>query len=165
MVWQVRNVNSCIQPHAENIWKTRKEVAEHNARATIPELCKYSRATRECYNDRCFRMHLKGTRCKQTTPSTQVPSTTPRTTNQQQALIATPNLAYNRSPPLLTLPTQHATATHPAPLLTHYHTPPPTQYLTTHQTKVPLYPHPPPLHAIPYTTSSSSTPTQSLHRL
>ena len=36
--WQVRNVNFCIQPHAENIWKTPKEVAEHNAR----ELRKYS---------------------------------------------------------------------------------------------------------------------------
>ena len=66
-------------------------------------------------------------------------------------------------PPLLTLPTQHATATHPAPSPTHYHTPPPTQYLTTHQTPVPLYPNPPPLHAIPYPTSPPSTPTQSLH--
>ena len=28
-----------------------------------------------------------------------------------------------------------------------------------------LYPNPPPLHAIPYTTSPSSTPTQSLHPL
>ena len=34
--WKVRNVNSCIQPHAENIWKTPKEVAEHNAKANIP---------------------------------------------------------------------------------------------------------------------------------
>ena len=66
-------------------------------------------------------------------------------------------------PPLLTLPTQQATATHPAPSPTHYHTPPPMQYLTTPQTTVPLYPNPPPLHAIPYTTSSSSTPTQSFH--
>ena len=46
----------------------------------------------------------------------------------------------------------------------HYNTPLATQYLTTHQTTVPLYPNPPPLHAIPYTTSPSSTPTQSLHR-
>ena len=30
------NVNSCIQPHAEIIWKTLKEVAENNAKATIP---------------------------------------------------------------------------------------------------------------------------------
>ena len=66
--------------------------------------------------------------------------------------------------PLLTLPTQHTTATHPAPSPSHYHTPPATQYLTTHQTTVPpLYPNPPPLHAIPYTTSPSSTATQSLH--
>ena len=69
-----------------------------------PELCKYSRATREFYNDRCFRIHLKGTRRKQTPPSTQVPSTTPRTTNQQQAIIGTQNLAsfypscYRHSP-------------------------------------------------------------------
>ena len=37
------------------------------------ELCKYSRATRECYNDRCFRIHLKCTRRKQTPPTTQEP--------------------------------------------------------------------------------------------
>ena len=128
-----------------------------------PELCKHSRATRECYNDRCFRMHLKGTRRKQTPPATQEPSTTSRTTNQQQAMIKSQNLAYNRPPPLLTLPTQHTTTTHSAPSPTHYHTPPVTQYLTTHQTTVPLYRNPPPLHAIPYTTSPSSTPAQSLH--
>ena len=78
-------------------------------------------------------------------------------------MIATQNLAYNRPRLLLTLPTQHTTATHPAPSPTLYHTPPPWQYLTTHQTTVPLYPNPPPLHAIPYTTSSLSTPTQSLN--
>ena len=97
-----------------------------------PELCKYSRTTRKFNNDRCFRMHLKGTRHKQTPPATQEPSTTPRTTNQQQAMIKTQNLTYNRPPTLLTLPTQHTTANHPAPSLTHYHTPPATQYLTTH---------------------------------
>ena len=64
---------------------------------------------------------------------------------------------------LLTLPTQHTTATHPVPSPTHYCTPPATQYLTTHQTTAPLYPNHPPLRAIPYTTSPSSTPTQSLH--
>ena len=42
-----------------------------------PKLCKYSTATRECYNDRCFRTHRKGTRHKQTPPATQEPSTTP----------------------------------------------------------------------------------------
>ena len=78
-------------------------------------------------------------------------------------MIKTQNLAYNRNPPLLTLHTQHNTATHPAPSPTHYHTPPATQYLTTHQTTVPLYPNPPPLHSILYATSPSSTPTQSLH--
>ena len=78
-------------------------------------------------------------------------------------MIATQNLAYNRLLPLLTLPTQHTTATHPAPSPSHYHTPPATQYLTTHQITIPLYPNPPPLQAIPYTTSPSSTPTQSLH--
>ena len=128
-----------------------------------PELCKYFRATRECYNYRCFRIHLKGTIRKQTPPATQEPSTTPRTTIQQQAMIKTQNLAYNRPPALLTLPTQHTTATHPAPSPTHYNTPLATQYLTTHQTTVPLYPNPPPLHAIPYTTSPSSIITQSLH--
>ena len=67
------------------------------------------------------------------------------------------------APPLLTLPTQHTTAIQPAPSPTHYHTPPATQYLTTDQTTVALYHNPPPLHAISYTTSPSSTPTQSLH--
>ena len=128
-----------------------------------PELCKYSRATRERYNDSCFRIHLKGTRCKKPPPATQEQSTTPRTTNQQQAMIKTQNLAYNRPPPLCTLPTQHTTANHPAPSPTRYHTPPAMQCLTTHQTTVPLCPNPPPLHAIPYTTSPSSTPTKSLH--
>ena len=71
-----------------------------------PELCKYSRATRECYNDRCFRMHLKRTRRKQTPPATKELRTIVRTTNQQQAIIATQYLAYNRPPPLLTLSTQ-----------------------------------------------------------
>ena len=32
----MKNVNSCIQAHAENIWKTPKEAAEHHAKATIP---------------------------------------------------------------------------------------------------------------------------------
>ena len=143
------------------------EIPESSCRAQCkgyhPELCKYSRATRECYNDRCFRIHLKGTRHTQTPPSTQVPSTTHRTTNQQEAMITTQNPVYNRPPPLLTLQTQHDTATHPAPSPTHYHTSTPTQYLTTPQTTVPLYVNLLPLHAIPYATSSSSTPTQSLH--
>ena len=78
-------------------------------------------------------------------------------------MIATQNMAYNHPPPLLTLPTQHTTATYPAPSPTNYHTLPPLQYLTTHQTTVPLYPNPPSLHAIAYTISSSTTPTQSLH--
>ena len=128
-----------------------------------PKLCKYSRATRECYNNRCFRIHFKGTRRKQTPPSTQEPSTTSRITNQQQAMITTQNPAYNCPPHLLTLSTQHTTTTHPAPSPTHYHTPPTMQYLTTHQTTVPLNPNPPPLHAISYPTSSPSTHTQSLH--
>ena len=67
------------------------------------------------------------------------------------------------SPLLLTLFTLHTTATHPAPSPTHYHTPPATKYLITHQTTVELYSNPLPLQAIPFTTSSSSTPTQSLH--
>ena len=60
------------------------------------------RVTKECYKDRCFRMHLKGTRCMQTPPVTQEPKTTPQTTNQQQAksdLHSPPNI-----PPPLTLP-------------------------------------------------------------
>ena len=92
------------------------ETPERNCRAQCkgyhPELCKYSRATRECYNDRCFRINLKGTRRKQTPPSIQEPSTTARITNQQHAMIKTQNLAYNRSPPLLTLQTRHS----PCPL-------------------------------------------------
>ena len=122
-----------------------------------PELCKCLKATRECCDDSCLRTHLKGTRRKQAPAVTQEPSKTRRTTNQQQAVIATQNLAYNRPPLLLTLRTQNTTATHFSPSPTHYHTYPQTQYLTTHQTTVPLYPNPPPLHNINYITSSSST--------
>ena len=105
-----------------------------------------------------------GTRRNQTQPSTQVPSTTPRINNKSTCCCWNKSTTiYNRPPPLLTLPTRHANATHPAPSPTHYHTPPPAQYLTTNQTTVPLYPNPPPLHAIPYSKSSSSTATQSLH--
>ena len=93
------------------------------------------------------------------------PGTKYNSTNYKSTTSYDQNTKSGLPPPplLLTLPTQHATATHPAPSPTHYHTPPATQYLTTHQTTVPLYPNPPPLHAIPYTTSPFSTPTQSLH--
>ena len=33
MAWQERNVNSFIQPHADNIRKTTKEAAKHDAKA------------------------------------------------------------------------------------------------------------------------------------
>ena len=64
-------------------------------------------------------------------------------------LVNTPHPAYHR----------HS----PCPLTNSL--PHPTRYAITHhhQTTVPLYPNPPPLHAIPYTSSESSTPTQSLH--
>ena len=71
-----------------------------------------------------------------------------------------------KPPPTLVNIPQPACHRHPryvAPSPNHYHTPLPTQYLTTPRTTVPLYPNPPPLHAIPYITSSSSTPTQSVH--
>ena len=151
----MRNVNSCIQPHAENILHPHTERScRARCKGYHPKLCKYSRATRECYNNRCFRIHLKGTRRKQTPPATQELSTTPRTTNQQQAVIKTQNLAHNHSPPSIPLPLTLA-PTNSFPRATHY--------LTTHQTTVPLYPNPPPIHAINYTTSPSSTPTRSLH--
>ena len=77
---------------------------------------------------------------------------------KQQAMIATQNLACNR-PTLATLSPSIQPSLYPAPSATHYHTPPPTQYPTT----IPLYPNTPPLHAIPFATSSSSTTTQFLH--
>ena len=107
--------------------------------------------------NRCFSIHLKGTRRKLTPPATQEPSTSPRTTNQQQAMIKTQNLAYNR--PTAPHPAYHRHS--PCPLTNSFDTPPATQYLTTHQTYVPLYPNPPPLHAIPYTTSPSLIPSAS----
>ena len=142
-----------------NTCETPKKVAQHNAKATIH---KYFRATRECYNDRCFRIHRKATRRKLTPPVTQEPSATPRTTYQQQAMIDTQNLAYNRPyhcyhsppsiPPPLTLP-RHQLITTPHPhTISHY----PSDYRST-------VPQSPPLPAIPYATSSSWTPTQSLH--
>ena len=105
----------------------------------------------------------QGTRHKQTPPSTQVPSTTPRTTGQQQAMIATQKNWLTTSPTLVNTPHTSCHRHSSCPSQTHYHTPLPTQYLTAHLTTIPLYPNPPPLHAIPYTTSSSSTPAQSLH--
>ena len=110
------------------------EIPEISCRAPCrgyhPELCKYSRATRECYNDRCFRIRLKGTRRKQTPSATQEPSTTPRTTNQQQAMIKTQNLACNHPPPLLTLSTQHRNRYSPCPLTNSL--PHPTRYAIYH---------------------------------
>ena len=115
-----------------------------------PELCKYSRVTRECYNDRCFRIHLKAQANPTCDPGTKFPDL------QINNKLWSPHKIWLTTvpPPFLTLPTQHTTATHPAASPTQYHTPPSTQYLTTHQTTVRLYHNPPPLHAIPYTTSS-----------
>ena len=126
-----------------------------------PDLRKYSRAKMECYNEMCFRVHPRAQGASK-------PHLRPRYQVQLPELQSNNNLW---SPHKIWLTTashpcytpQHATATHPAPSPTHYHTPPPTQYLTTHQTTVPLHSNPPPLNAIPYTTSSSSTLTQSLH--
>ena len=99
-----------------------------------PELCKYSRAIRECYNDRCFRIHFKRTRRKQTPPATQEPSTN-NSTNHKSAtsydqntksglqppptLVNTPHPAYHRnsSCPLtnsLPHPTCYAISHHPS---------------------------------------------------
>ena len=104
--------------------------------------------------DRCFRIHLKGTRCKQTPPATKEPSTNPRTTNQQQAMIVTQNMAYNRPPPLLTLPTQHTTDTHTAPSPTHYHTNP------LRNISLPMRP---PVHCTIITHHSILSPIQPTH--
>ena len=122
-----------------------------------PELCKYSRARRECCNVRCFRIHLKATRWKQTPPATQKPSTTPRTTNlwspYKICLTTAPHTCQHSPlsmPPLLILPPQQRITTpHPCAL------PPPSHYCST-------VPRSSPLHANPYTTSSSWTP-QSIH--
>ena len=148
-------VNSCIQPHAKNIWKTQKEVAEHNAKATIPNsasiLGPQGNVTTIDASEYISRAqgaskpHLR------------------RRNQVQLHELQINNKLWSKHKTWLTLPTQYTTATHQAPSPTHYHTPPAPQYLTTHQTTAPLYHNPPSLHAIPYTTSPSSTPTQSLH--
>ena len=65
----------------------------------------------------------------------------------------------------LTLPSLNSTATHPAPSPTHYNTPPPyavSHYISHYRSTVlqSLTTQ----RSIPYGTSSSSTPTQSLHQ-
>ena len=98
-------------------------------------------------------------------------------TNYKETTSYEQNTKSSLQPPLTVVNTPHP-AYHlfvglvalPAPSPTHYHTPPATQYLTTHQTTVPLYPNPPPLHSIPYATSNICTRTTntlsyfSLHR-
>ena len=91
------------------------------------------------------------TRVKQTPPVTQEPSTT--SNHKSTSYDHHTKSGYDHHPPLLTLPTQHTTAAHPAHTPTHYHTPIVTHYLTTHQTTITLYPNPPPLQAISYTVS------------
>ena len=152
----MRNVNSCIQPHAENIWKTPKEVAEHHAKATIPNsasiLGSQGNVTKIDASE-----YISGHK-EQANPTCD-PGTKYNSTNYK----STTSYDQKTKSGLQPLPSQHTTVNHPAPSPTHYHTPPATQYLSTHHTTVPLYPNPPPLHSIPFTTSPSSTPTQSLH--
>ena len=92
--------------------KPRKKMQRAQCKGFHPELCKYFRVTMECYNDRCFRIHLKGTRRKQSPPAAHEPikllNFKSKTSYDHHR-----NLAYNRPPLLLTLPTQHTTATHP----------------------------------------------------
>ena len=107
-----------------------------------PEFCKYSRAAWECYNDGCFRIHRRAQRASK-------PRLRPRNQVQLPELqvnnkLWSPHKIWLATPPNLvnTPHPQHTTATHPAPSPTHYHTPTAMQYLTTHQTTVPLYPNP-----------------------
>ena len=86
-----------------------------------PKLYKYSRATRECYNDRCFRIHLKGTRRKQ---PPRVPGTKYNSTNYK----STTSYDQNTKPGLQPPPTLVNTP-HPA---YYRHSPcPPHQLITT----------------------------------
>ena len=82
------------------------------SRGYHPKLCKYSRATRECYNDRCFRIHIKGTRHKAQAKPTCDPGTKYNSMNYKSAtsydqntksglqllatLLNTPGPAYHR---------------------------------------------------------------------
>ena len=139
-------MNSCIQPHAENIWKTPKEVAEYNARATIQNSVNIlvpqgnvtmTGASEYISRAQCARKPTFNSGTQYNSPNYK--STTSYDRHTKSGL--------QQPPHLLTLPTQHATVTHPASTPTHYYTPPPTQYLTTPQTTVPLYPNLPPLYA------------------
>ena len=95
------------------------------------ELCEYSRATRERYKNRCFRIHPKGTMRKQTPLAKQEPSNTCQTTNQQ-AMIATQNLAYHSPPPSMQwLTTAIVNTPHPA---CHCHSPCPLTNSLPHPT-------------------------------
>ena len=142
--------------YIENRERSFRVQCKHNAQCYHPELCKYSRAQG---NVTTIDASEYIPRAQGQANPTCNPGTKYNSTNYKSATSYGQTAKSGLRPP----PTQHTTATHDAPSPTHYHTPPTTQYLTTHQATVPLYHNPPPLHAIPYTTSPSSTPTQSLH--
>ena len=104
--------------------KTPKEDADHNARATVQNSANILGPQGNVTTIGASEYISRAQGASKPHLRTQVPSTTPRTTNQQQSMIATQNLDYNRPPPLLTLPTQHDTTTHPGPPPTYCHTPP-----------------------------------------
>ena len=112
------------------------ENPERNCRAQCkgyhPELCKYSRATRECYNDRCFIVHLNGKAQANPTfdPGTKYNSTNYKSTTSSDqntksslqpppTLVNTPHPAYHRHSPCtltnsLPHPTCYAISHHPS---------------------------------------------------
>ena len=85
----MRNENSCIQPHAENIWKTLKEVAKHNTKATIQNSANFLGPHVKVTTIGATEYISRAQGASKPPPATQEPSTTSRTTNQQQAVIAT----------------------------------------------------------------------------
>ena len=92
MAWQVKNINIYIHPPCRKYLENPKKMCRAQCKGYHSELCKYSIASREYYYDRCYRIHLKGTRHKPNLTCDPWTKYNSKTTNQEQAMIAAPYL-------------------------------------------------------------------------
>ena len=99
----MRNVNSCIQPHAENTWKTQKEVAENNAKATIQNSANILRPQGNVTKIGASEYISRAQGASKPQVHNCHPGTKYNSSNNKSTtcLIATQNLAYNRPHPTL----------------------------------------------------------------
>ena len=132
--------------------KPRKKLQSSMQRLPSRTLWKHSRAARKYYNVRCFRIHLKGTRRKQTPPAAQEPCTTPRTNKSTTSYDRHIKSGLQPPPTLVNI-------RHPA---YHRHSPYPLTYqliITTH----PIRNISPPIDYRSVVPQSLTTPCNPLH--